>query len=279
MGAGMREDFGIEFLYDNPFGRVLLHFLTRPICSKAVGSFMDTRASKVMISAFIKNNKIDMSQYIPAEYGSFNEFFTRPVRPEKRPVDMADAALIAPCDSRLSVYSITPHKTLSIKGQRYSLSRLLGSRALAEEFTGGYSLVFRLSTDDYHRYCYFDHCRKGRNTFIPGVLHTVRPGALERSKVFTENAREYTVLQTRNFGKAVQVEVGAMMVGRIKNHHGIGEYARGVEKGMFEFGGSTVILLLKPDKAFFRDDIAAAVDANTEIKVRIGEKIGDKVGK
>ena len=63
--------------------------------------------------------------------------------------------------------------------------------------------------------------------------------------MFCENSRAYTVLHTDHFGQVVQVEVGALLVGRICNLHGAGPIQRGAEKGRFEFGGSTVIVLLQ----------------------------------
>ena len=125
------------------------------------------------------------------------------------------------------------------------------ARRLAAEFDGGLCLVFRLCVDNYHRYHYFDDGSKGRNMFIPGRLHTVRPIALRNLPVFVENSREYTVMDTENFGRAIQMEVGAMLVGKIANNHEEHEFKRGEEKGCFLYGGSTVILLLKrnPDSS------------------------------
>lgn len=125
------------------------------------------------------------------------------------------------------------------------------ARRLAAEFDGGLCLVFRLCVDNYHRYHYFDDGSKGRNVFIPGRLHTVRPIALRNLPAFVENSREYTVMDTVNFGRAIQMEVGAMLVGKIANNHEEHEFKRGEEKGCFLYGGSTVILLLKrnPDSS------------------------------
>ena len=55
-------------------------------------------------------------------------------------------------------------------------------------------------------------------------------------------------MKTKNFGQVTQVEVGAMMVGRIVNNHEAGSFSRGEEKGRFEFGGSTIVLLVEKDK-------------------------------
>ena len=117
----------------------------------------------------------------------------------------------------------------------------------------------------------------GENIFIPGKLHTVRPIALESLPVFTENCREYTVIESDNFGKAVQLEVGALLVGKIRNHRGPGAVVRGEEKGMFLFGGSTVILLLTKDSVRINSDIAEASRRGLEYPVKLGQAIGSSI--
>jgi len=108
-------------------------------------------------------------------------------------------------------------------------------------------------------------------------LHTVRPIALENGPVFTENCREFTVMKTRHFGKAVQMEVGAMLVGKIRNNHGKHRFKRGEEKGCFLYGGSTIILLLKKDAAIINSSIEKASASGFETRVRMGQRIGTRV--
>ena len=128
--------------------------------------------------------------------------------------------------------------------------------------------------DDYHRYCYIDNGSKSRNIHIDGELHTVNPIALGRYNIYKRNSREYTVLHTENFGDAVQVEVGAMLVGRIVNHDGEGKIRRGTEKGMFEFGGSTIVMLFEKDRISIDSDILRNSANGDETVVKYGEKIG-----
>ena len=149
----------------------------------------------------------------------------------------------------------------------------LQDEELAASFDGGVCLVFRLCVDNYHRYSYADSGKKGRNVFIPGVLHTVRPVALESLPVFSENCREYTVIESECFGKIVQMEVGAMLVGRIVNAEGEGTAVRGKEKGFFEYGGSTIILLVGAGKLSLRSDIADNSRMGCETPVQMGECI------
>ena len=238
---------------------------------------MDSSASVWMIGRFIKKNHIRMKDYERVSYDNFNDFFTRKIRPELRPVNMDAEALVSPCDGLLSAYRITGDTVIPAKQSEYTIESLLRDSELAGEYRDGVCLVFRLCVNHYHRYCYIDDGIKGDNCYIPGLLHTVRPVALENLPVFTENCREYTVMDTVNFGKVVQVEVGAMLVGKISNHHGQGRISRGQEKGMFLYGGSTVILLLKKDRVRLPEYVFEATAEDEEIPVRMGEKIGRKV--
>lgn len=266
----------LKKLYSNVFGRILLKRLTAPSLSKAVGRFMDSRPSKLLIKPFIKRSGIDTSQYIMKGFRSYNDFFTRVVKPDKRPVDYTPEHLISPCDSKLTVHKIGKNSIFRIKGSRYRVSDLLQNDFLAERFGGGYCLIFRLEVDDYHRYCYIDDGKKADNTFIAGELHTVNPIALERYNIYKRNCREYTVLHTDNFGDVVQIEVGAMLVGRIVNHHGESSFRRGDEKGKFEFGGSTIVMLFEKDSITVDTDILRNSSEGIETVVKYGEKIGKK---
>ena len=138
-------------------------------------------------------------------------------------------------------------------------------------------MVFRLTPTHYHRYHYFDKGEKGENIFIKGILHTVQPIAVENIQVYTRNSREYTIMETENFGKVLFMEVGAMMVDRIANLHGAHKFSRGEEKGRFEVGGSTIIVVLKENTAKIDETIINANLNGEEFPVKAGEKIGEKI--
>ncbi len=264
-----------KFLYNTGFGRVILKgLLVRPWVSKLAGWYMDGRLSAMHVSGFIRSNNIDMSDYPERKYRSFNDFFTRTVKDGARPVDNSPQALIAPCDARLSAYEIQPDSSFSIKGGRYTVAGLLRSEELAEQYEGGLCLIFRLAVDNYHRYCYIDSGSKEDNIFLRGCLHTVHPIALQVSDIYKENSREYTVLHTDNFDDVVQVEVGAMMVGRICNNHRHASFVRGEEKGRFEFGGSTIVLLLKKGRVQLDPEFLSNTARGLETAVKMGEAIG-----
>lgn len=264
----------LRFLYYNPFGKPILKLMTCRWVSKVAGKYLDSRLSKGMIKKYIRNNQIDMAQYEEEEYSCFNAFFTRRIKKELRPFDSEPTAFCSPCDGKLTVFPIDQDSRFEVKGYTYTVETLLQSAELAEKFQGGYCFIFRLCVDDYHRYAYLDDCQKGENVFIKGKLHTVQPTALEKRRVFTENCREYTLMQTANFGNVAQVEVGAMMVGRIVNNHGAGEFKRGEEKGRFEFGGSTIIVLVEKDKVLPDAELLKNTQDGNETIVRAGERLG-----
>ncbi|MCM1528729.1 MAG: phosphatidylserine decarboxylase [Alistipes sp.] len=268
-----RQGRALKLLYRTVPGRIILKGLTAPIVSKIVGKFMDSPLSVFMIGSFIRNNNINMDDFQPERYSSYNAFFTRRIKPDVRPVDMENTHLISPCDSKLTVYEITENSRFNIKASSYSVAELTGSRKASERYKGGLCMIFRLDVDDYHRYCYIDDGTKTVNRFIPGELHTVNPIALERYNIYKRNSRECTLLCTENFGDVMQVEVGAMMVGRICNLHSSGKIRRGEEKGRFEFGGSTIVLLFEKDKVVPDSDILANSAQGTETVVRYGESI------
>ena len=274
VSGGESQERMLSFLYGNPVGRGILKLLIQPCISRMAGCFLDSSLSKWLIAPFVRKTGIDLTQYQGCPYASYNAFFTRRIVPALRPVDQNAKSLIAPCDSRLSVYPVTMEGTVTIKNTSYTMESLFRSRKLAEKYEGGWLLVFRLAVDDYHRYCYIDEGTKTRNYHIPGVFHTVNPLANDVYPIYKENTREFSILKSRNFGRVLMMEVGALLVGRIVNHHQERTVRRGEEKGYFEFGGSTVILCLEKGQAVIDEDILCNSEAGIETKVKFGEKIG-----
>lgn len=271
----------LRFLYGTVPGRAVLKLLCARWISRAAGAFLNTRASKFLIKPFVRSAGIDLADYISDGFSCFNDCFTRKIRDGLRPHEMSPGALIAPCDGLLSAYRIGDDAAATVfpaKQSAYSAATLLGSAEEGARFAGGTALVFRLCVEHYHRYIFFDGGTKHPGRFIPGRLHTVRPIALSACPVFCENCREVTFIDTDNFGRAAQVEVGAMLVGRILNHGGddTRRVERGEEKGMFLYGGSTVVLLLEHGAAHVDDELFDATERGLETPVRMGEQIGEK---
>ncbi len=265
----------LRFLYKNKLGRMFLKQLIRPWISNLMGVVLNSSCSRILIPLFIKKYKIDMEAYEDRTYTSYNDFFTRKINQGERIIDPIPNHLIAPCDSKLSVYPINKDSHFIIKNTTYNIRSLLRNKKLADHYEDGTLLLFRLTVDDYHRYCYIDHGKKSKNYHIKGVFHTVNPIANDVVPVYKENTREYTILHSDNFGKVLIMEVGALLVGKIANYHEEAKVRRGEEKGRFEFGGSTIILCLEKGRIAIDKDILHNSARGIETVVKMGEKIGN----
>ena len=268
-----KQDKLLSFLYTNTLGRMLLKPLVQPQVSKLAGRYLSSSHSCRLIPGFIEKNNIDMDIYEEQDYQSFNDFFTRKIKAGYRPIPEDSDVLISPCDCRATVYSIQENTTLSIKNTEYTLRSLLRSPKLAKRFRGGYAYVLRLTVEDYHRYIYAVTGKKSKNYHIDGSFHTVNPIANDYLPIYKENTREYTVIHSREFGDVLQMEVGALLVGKIKNHDGSGFVTRGEEKGYFEYGGSTIIVLTQKNAATPRSDLLKNTANGYETKVLQGHPL------
>lgn len=261
----------IRFVYDTAFGRLLAKgILCRKWVSNLYGLWQKSCLSKGKVKKFMAQYNISVEDCTQQEFPNFNAFFTR-----KRKViedKTAPNELPAIADSKLSALPIGPHSRFSVKDVEYTVAELLEDEELAKTYEGGYCLIFRLAPDDYHRYSFPDRGTAEDTREIKGVLHTVNPIA-GTMKVYRRNTRHYTVLHTEHYGEMIQMEVGALLVGKICNH-GHRSFIKLEEKGYFAYGGSTVILLCKRGKVAIDQDILDYSAKGIETKVRLGERIG-----
>ena len=257
----------LRFLYHTVLGRILLKVLVaRPWLSKAVAIYYNSRLSKKKIIPFIEENNVDVSEWVIEDFKTFNDFFIR-----RKDVSV-DSGLISIADSKLSVYKIDEGLKLKIKNSIYNLEDILGSSEMAEKYNNGTCLVFRLGVNDYHRYIYIDSGKLISQKFINGELHTVR-SISEKYNVFSRNCRVVNEFQTESLGDVAQVEVGALLVGCVQNYNK-SVFIKGEEKGYFEYGGSTVVVLLQEGVVTIDADIIEQSNKDIEVKVSVGEKIG-----
>ena len=272
------QDKLLRKMYDSYFCRAVLRFLSIPAFSKIAGLFMDSKLSAGFVSDFVQSNDIDLSDYEPQAYKSFNDFFTRKIRPSARPLPKDKNVLISPSDGKVTAYEIDKVNGFVIKNSVYSVCSLLRDKKLAKRYEDGYAVIIRLTPDDYHRYCYAATGVKSHDRTIKGVLSTVNPVVNEYVPVYKENSRNYCLIRTENFGDIIQMEVGALLVGRITNAHPYGRRTvlRGEEKGYFEFGGSTIVLLLEKDKVELCSDLLENTREGFETKLKQGEAVGYK---
>ncbi len=220
---------------------------------------------RLLISNFLKLYDVDMSEAEvedPLAYATFNELFTRLLKPEARPLAADPGSILCPADGRLTEFGrIEQGRLLQAKGKTYTLAALLAEPADAlEPFLGGTFLTIYLAPPDYHRV----HApvagtlRRGR--YIPGRRFSVNQttaGAIDN--VFCRNERVALWLDTP-VGPAVVVMIGALNVASLSTAIS-GEIAsgaprvyepatppvlaRGAELGRFNLGSTLVVLFPK----------------------------------
>ncbi len=269
-----KEPIFIKFLYNTILGRIVLKFFKQPFFSKISCFFLNSKLSKLFIKSFVKKNNINLNPYIKNNFSSFNEFFTRKYK--ELPIKNSNNTdLISVCESSVLFFNIDSNLNLKIKNSNYTIFDLVQDEKLSNEYINGFCLVFRLKPNNYHRYIYFDNGKLTFSKQIKGVLHSVKPIALEKYPVFIQNSREISVLETENFSKVIQIEIGAMLIGKINNHE-VQSFNKYDEKGFFEYGGSTICLLFKENTIRIDEDILENSLNNIETIVGIGEIIGKK---
>ena len=259
-----KENKALNFLYYTKIGRIILKIATTKCIANLYALYMNSTLSRIKISRFIKKNHIEMEEYQEQKYKSFNSFFTREIKPGRR---IIEDSFISICDAKLSIYKIDNDLSFKIKNSIYTIEELIG-----EKRNYKYALVFRLAVDDYHHYVFPDEGKVISTKHIDGVLHTVQPIAFKKYKVFHENSREISFLDCENLGDVCYIEVGALMIGRITNKK-IDSFKKGEEKGYFEFGGSTVIMLINKDISFNKK-IIDNTNKDIETIVKMGQNIG-----
>lgn len=264
-------DGALRFAYETLLGRTLWPVLFGSrLCSAILGRRYDSARSRKAVAtlASIPGCRAEEAEKPLSAYGSFNEFFTRRLRPGVRPIG---EGLVSPSDGRLALYlGADASKPFPLKGAKRSLRDVFERTA-----EGLFDIaVIRLAPVDYHRFHYpCDATSAAAPVRIPGKYHSVNPVALiRRPDVYATNERVIQKLDTA-FGPLWMVEVGAFGVGSIVQTCEGTKHAKGDEKGYFKFGGSTVILVAKAGALKFDDDLVANSAAGDETRVFMGEKI------
>lgn len=269
----------MDLCYNNLLGRTFAGlFLSRRPVSALYGYIQKHPKSRKHIQDFIEQYDIDLNQVITPSGGfdSFNDFFIRRLKPGQRPVASDSRRFISPADSRLQVFDLGQTGRIRVKGMNISLAGLLGSPTRPPPWQGGTVMVFRLAPCDYHRFGYAADGIQGKIHTVGGHFHSVNPLALRhKPDILMTNFRQWCFMQSPRWGTLIQIEVGAMMVGSIEQHlPGGGPCRRGREKGYFQFGGSTVVVVLEPGRIEVDEDIRRHSAQGIETLVRYGEAVG-----
>jgi phosphatidylserine decarboxylase len=197
---------------------LLQHVLPQHAISRLVLAATRARApwfKNALIGGFLRLYDVDMSDAQteqPLSFASFNEFFTRPLKPERRP--LAADAIVSPVDGTVSECGrIDADRLLQAKGRQYTLGDLLARQPWAERFTGGTFCTIYLAPYNYHRI----HMPMGgtlRSTvYVPGRLFSVNATTARHvPRLFARNERVLTLFDT-DAGAMAVVLVGALNVG------------------------------------------------------------------
>ena len=264
----------LEFLYNTIIGRLLLKIIfSSRWFSRLQALYQKSSISKYKIKKFIDRYKIDMKRYKDvSEYKNFSDFFTR----KRNIINNSNSnELVSVSDSKVQVFIINSNLMLNIKNSMYSVKEIIDDDKIVEEFKDGICIVYRLSVDDYHRYMYLDDGTFTNYKKIKGKLHTIRPISYKYNS-FVKNTREVSIMNTNNFGKVIQIEIGAMLVGKIVNNYNK-EFKKLEEKGFFDYGGSTIVQLFKKNVIKIDEEIIENSKNDIETRVEIGMKIGEKI--
>ena len=250
------------------------------------------RITTAIIRWFVGRYNVNMSEAAEpdiAGYPTFNEFFTRALRPGARP--LADADFICPVDGSISQFgAIDDDRIIQAKNHHYSTAALVGGdRALAAQFQHGSFATLYLSPKDYHRVHMPCAGRLTRMIFVPGSLFSVNPvTARGVPELFARNERVVCVFETEH-GPFVLALVGATIVGSVATvWHGIVNpprardvkewhyrpqdwvFGKGDEMGRFLLG-STIVLLFPKERLRFNPEWAP------ERAVRLGEMMATTI--
>lgn len=265
----------LEFLFSHVWGRALLRLASSRGYSDLQRGVLNSWVSSFFISGFVRKNRIPLREYEKKKYVSFHDFFLRRIRPECRPMTLGGTVLMSPCDCKASVYPIEEDSSFRIKDVNYTVGEVLRDEELAAEYLGGWFFLLRLCVEDYHHYFYPVSGEKSEDRRIEGTLYTVHPLIHKYEKVYRENTRQFCTITTANGAKVLMMEVGALGVGRIVNENTeTGSVRQGEEKGHFEFGGSTVLVLAPKNTYAPSEDLLRNTEAGGETIVKLGEEIG-----
>jgi phosphatidylserine decarboxylase len=251
---------------------LLQYLLPQHILTRLVAKIANCRIPLIknfIISQYCKFYRIDMTDVLepnPANYPTFNEFFTRALRPGTRPITNDQKTIISPVDSKIwQIGQINDNLLIGAKGKSFTLEQLFVDNEDAAHFHNANFAVLYLAPSNYHRVHMPIKGKLRSMRYIPGRLFSVKPNIVNHiPRVFAKNERVVVTFDTV-FGTMAMVLVGAMIVGSIKTSWAgmitpnkqksiiNWDYTkqeivfeRGLEIGGFELG-STVILLF-PEK-------------------------------
>ncbi|ELA41757.1 phosphatidylserine decarboxylase [Vittaforma corneae ATCC 50505] len=227
------------------------------------GQRFDSHTSVRSIKKFIRMYKIDINECEKREFTSFNDFFSRKLKPNARFVEVS-GKVSSPADCRL--LGNADGKLLGIKGKFFKVEELLERHVAFENIC-----ICRLAPQDYHRFHAPLSCEVVSIYHIQGSYHSVNP-INKFNRVLDENARSVIVLKTGR-GTIYYVAVGATLVGSIVLSVKAGDHLDQMDEiGYFKFGGSCVVLITD-FKWELKEEISGNSLSGIETLVRVGDSL------
>ncbi len=268
-------EFWLYWLYHNPVGELSLEALVkRKVVSSFYGRLMETSFSAKEIMPFVRKYKVNLQICQKQKFKTFNDFFTRKLKPEARPIDTLSNVVVSPADGKILVWQNIGNRDFIVKGYRFNLKSFLLNDSLVAKYKNGSLLLFRLCPTDYHRFHFPVNGKIVASAKIAGAYYSVSPIAIrQKIRIFCENKREYTLIKTKQFDEVLMSEIGATMVGSIIQTYQGKEAVKGSEKGYFKFGGSSVILLFQPHCITIDKDLLKNTQNHLETTVKFGERV------
>lgn len=259
-----------------PLQSVSQRIRSHPLYAALIGLLKDSPFSTHKIKPFIQKYQINMDEFEPRKYTSYDDFFIRKFRPGVRFFPEASAEMGAFAEARYFAWeTFTADQTFPVKGHALNAAQLFASSDLAQPFLGGPLILARLSPVDYHHVHYPDAGHTLDHKKLGYRLWTVNWKALQnKDDIYIENERDIQILETEHFGHIALVEVGALTVGRVVQSHPLERpFQRGDYKSHFRFGGSAVVLFGEPGAWSPSKDLIEHTHQGIETLVRLGEPI------
>ena len=270
----------LKFIYDNPLGILPLWVaIKRGWFSRWYGRKMSHPESRLKIPAFIREFEIDEAEFAePAEsFSCFNDFFSRKLKADARPVCEGADKVAFPADGRhLGFHDLSLLSSIFVKGQRFDLPSLFGSAELARPYEQGSIVMSRLCPVDYHRFHFPVSGLANERKLINGPLYSVNPIALRKNiSIFWQNKRYLSFIDSPETGRVAQFLVGATCVGSVSLSAKLPrEVSKGEEFGYFSFGGSSVLTLFEKNRVALCDDLLECSSKGIELYARVGDEMG-----
>lgn len=275
----------MALMYSHWFGRFIEYILASTnLFSNIVGEYYKSKWSKKDIKPFIENYQINTKDFrygsirskeFQDSFKSFDEFFTRDLILNARSFPIEKKLMPAFAEGRyFATESIHDILKFPVKGTYLRVKDLIPTEE-ASWFEQGPMLIARLCPMDYHRFHYPDDGTTYKSFHRFGRYHSVNPIALKhRPDCFIKNERRISILHSVNFGYLAYIEVGALFVGAIEQVHKENEpFKRGDLKGMFHFGGSTVILIGEKNRWTPSADLLEQSYKGIETFIKLGDTV------